>query len=230
MIKNFFIPYNNKKVIKGTLHSKNNSNILIILCHGLNDSKENPNIKRISKLLNKKFNIFRFTFTDNKDIYLPEEKINIDIIVDYFSKKYKKIILLGASLGGLSAILGAINNKKIYGLVLINPFIFFHHKVAWNFKKTIIKMFLSYPFIKKVRDNLNFYFKNFKPKSINVPTLIITGKYDKEVSFTHGKKLFEIINNSNKKFILDKKIDHGLTKDVYKKIVVKYIINWLKNV
>jgi len=192
MNKQLSIPYNNKK-IKGHLHLNSHSNILIIICHGFGDSKDTPEIKRVTELLNNNFNIFRFTFTDSRDPYLPEEKLNIDTVVEYFSKNYQKIVLLGVSLGGLSAALGVVNNKKINKLVLVNPFAFFHNKVAWRFRKKIIGMFLAYPFVKKIRDNLNFYFKNFKPKSIMIPTLIIVAQNDQKVNAIHGKKLFKMI-------------------------------------
>lgn len=227
MVKQFLIPYN-KKRIKGNLHLNKNSRDLIIICHGFGDSKDTPGIKKVAELLNSKFNVFRFTFTDQQDPYLPEEKSNIDSIVNYFSKKYKKIILLGVSLGGLSAILGVINNREIGKLILVNPFAFFHNKVAWRFRKKIIGMFLAYPFVKKVRENLNFYFKNFKPKSIIIPTLLIVAKNDQKVDSAHGSKLFKMIGSLDKQFILDERIDHGLTKESYKNTVTEYISNWLE--
>lgn len=228
MIKDLSIPFDTKK-INGNLHVNSNSDILIVVCHGFGDSKDTPGIKKVTELLNDKFNVFRFTFTDNKDPHLPEEKLNIDTVIRYFLKKYQKIVLLGVSLGGLSAVLGVINNRNIDKLIIVNPFIYFYKKVAWRFRKKIIGMFLAYPFIKNVRDNLNFYFKNFKPKLITIPTLLIVAENDKKVGSTHGKKLFRMIGSLEKKLILDKEIDHGLTKESYKKTVTKYISNWLEN-
>lgn len=227
MTKAVSIPFQDTK-IKGNLHLNNNSKTLIIICHGFGDSKDEPGIKKVTELLNDKSNVFRFTFTDYKDPFLPEEKLNIDAVVKYFSKKYQEIVLLGVSLGGLSATLGTVSNKRIGKLILVNPFAFFHNKVAWRFRKKIIGMFLTYLFVKKIRDNLNFYFKNFRPKSIIIPTLLIVAQNDQKVDAIHGKKLFKLIGSLEKKLIIDKEIDHGLIKDSYKKTVTEYINNWLK--
>ncbi len=226
MVKSVLIPYQNKGIV-GNLHVNNKSSKLIIICHGFGDSKDEPGIVRVTELLSNFFNVFRFTFTDYKDPYLPEEKLNIDTVVEYFSKKYKEIVLLGVSLGGLSATIGTTNNKYVNTLVLVNPFAYFHNKVAWRFRKIIIGMFLTYPFIKKVRNNLNFYFRSFKPNLITIPTLVIIAKNDQKVDAMHGKKMFKKLNSSKKKLIIDEKIDHGLTKDIYKQTVTEYISNWL---
>jgi len=227
MIKNIFIPFENTQ-ITGNLHINKGSKTLVIMCHGFGDTKDEPNVKRVAELLDENFNVFRFTFTDHKDPYLPEEKLNIDVVVKYFYRKYEEIVLLGVSLGGLSATLGVLNNKKINKLILVNPFAFFHNKVAWRFRKKIIGMFFAYFFVKKIRDNLNFYFRNFKPQSITIPALLIVAKNDQKVDSIHGKKLYKMIGYIEKKLIIDKEIDHGLTKESYKKTVTGYINNWLK--
>jgi esterase/lipase len=227
MTKTVSIPFQNTK-IKGNLHVNRKSKILVIICHGFGDSKDEPNVKRFTELLSNHTNVFRFTFTDNDKPFLPIEKENIETVVDFFSKKFEEIIILGVSLGGLSTILSVSGNNKIKRLILVNPFTYVFKKVAWKYRKMLISMFLAYPFIKEVRDNLNFYFKNLKPRLIKIPTLVIVALNDLKVGPIHGKKLFNNLGSLEKKLILDKEIDHGVTKESYKKIVIGYINNWLE--
>ncbi|VVA43323.1 conserved hypothetical protein [Candidatus Roizmanbacteria bacterium] len=228
MVKKVSIPFQSNLKIDGNLHINKKSTTLIIICHGYQNSKDEPVIKRIANLLDNNFNVFRFTFTDRLKPFLPEEKQNISVIVNYFSTSYKEIVLLGASLGGLSVLLSINNNLQINKLILINPFVYFFKKVAWRFRKMLILMLISYPFVKIIRDNLDFYFKSLKPSSITIPALLIVASNDAKVSLIHGKTLYSQLGSKQKKLILDENIDHGLNKEIYIKQVVNYIIDWLK--
>ncbi|EKE14498.1 MAG: hypothetical protein ACD_12C00473G0003 [uncultured bacterium] len=228
MSKKISVPFKQNLKIEGDLHINKKSNTLIIICHGYKDTKDEPVIKRIAELLENNFNVFRFTFTDREKPFLPIEKENILAIVNYFSDKYKEIVLLGASLGGLSVLLSIDNSLKINKLIFINPFVYFFKKVAWRFRKMLILILISYPFVKIIRDNLDFYFKSLKPSSITIPALFIVASNDAKVSSIHGKTLFSQLGSKQKKLILDENIDHGLNKEIYIKQVANYIIDWLK--
>lgn len=228
MLKKIDIPFQDNIKIIGDLHINKKSKKLIILCHGYQDTKDEHAIKRIAELLENHYNVYRFNFTDRKKPFLPIEKQNIQTIVNFFSKKYDEVVLLGASLGGLSVLLSADKDLKIDKFIFINPFVYYFKKVAWRFRKMLITMLVLYPFLKSVRNNLDFYFKNINPKNIVSPTLMIVAENDKTVNSIHGKILFREINSKQKKLILDKNIDHGLNKEIYLKYVTDYIIDWLK--
>lgn len=228
MIKKISIPFQQSLKIEGDLHVNKKSKTLIIICHGYKDTKDKHAIKRIAQLLENNFNVYRFNFTDREKPFLPIEKQNILTIVNYFDNKYKEVVLLGASLGGLSVLLSMDNSLKINKLIFINPFVYFFKKVAWRFRKMLITMLFLYPFVKNIRDNLNFYFKNLNPKYIVAPTLLIVAENDKTVDSIHGKILFKQLDSKQKKLILDKNIDHGLNKEIYIKYVTDYIVDWLK--
>ena len=226
MVKTLDIDFEDDKIL-GNLHINKNSDILIILCHGYGDDKEQPVLKKIAEMLSKKYNVYRFTFTDRASPDLPTERDNIKVVVSNFRNKFKKIILLGASLGGLSTILSIGSVEDIDKLILINPFVYLFKKVAPNFRKVINLMLISYPFIKKSRDNINFYFKNFNPKSITIPTLFIVAENDKIVSSIHGKTLYQQIKSPNKKIFFDDNFDHGMNLREYQEKAVNIINNWL---
>jgi len=228
MLKKINIPFQDDLKIIGDLHINKESRTLIILCHGYKDTKNEHAIRRIAELLENNFNVYRFNFTDREKPFLPVEKENILAIVNYFSDKYKEIVLLGSSLGGLSVLLSIDNSLKINKLIFINPFVYFFKKVAWRFRKMLILMLISYPFVKIIRDNLDFYFKSLKPSSITIPALLIVASNDAKVSSIHGKTLYSQLGSKQKRLILDENIDHGLNKEIYIKQVVNYIIDWLK--
>ncbi len=228
MLKKISIPFQQNLKINGDLHINKKSNTLIILCHGYQDSKDEPVIKRIAELLGNNFNVFRFNFTDKEKPFLPTEKQNISTIVSYFSNSYKEIVLFGASLGGLSVLLNMNNNLRVNKLIFINPFVYFLKNVAWRFRKILISMLIFYPFVKVIRENLNFYFQTLKPALITIPTLLIVASKDKIVDSIHGKTLYNQLGSKQKKLILDENIDHGLSKEIYIKCVTDYIVDWLK--
>ncbi len=227
MIKKVNIPFGEKSVIHGDLHMNKNSRKLVILCHGFKDSKDSPSIKRLAGILGKKFNVYRFTFTDRENPFLPEEADNISLVLEKFRPLYKEIIIVGASLGGLSVFLNIPKNPMVDRLILINPFIFLFKRVNWKFTKMIIGLLLLYPFSIKVRENINYYFKKLRPELVKIPTLVLTAKNDKIVSPVHGQVIYNQIKSTNKKIIMDDIVDHGLTKDYYRQRISKYVINWI---
>jgi len=227
MMKEIQIPFEKNVRIVGNLHAPKDSSTLLILCHGFTDNKDVYAIKRLAELLEKYANVFRFTFTDKEPNLLIESK-NILKITEYFSPRYKSIILVGGSLGCLSALLSTFNNKRVDKLILINPFIYFFEKITWRFRKVLILMTLLYPFSQRVRTSFSFYFKTLVPSKIGIPTLIIVGANDQIVSPLHAKTLYKQIGSVEKKLIIDNNIDHGLTKEQYLKTVTDYITNWLK--
>ena len=221
------IPFKKGIEIQGELHSTKRSPTLLILCHGFTDSKDTPGIKRLAQLLEQTADVYRFTFTDNINPHLPTEVENVQVITQYFSRRYNTIVVIGASLGGLAAVLSAPRIKHMHKLILINPFAYFFKKIAWRFRKVLIVGIVLAPFVSKARENLLFYFRTFAPRSIRYPSLVVVSTHDQLVHPSHGHTLYRELASSQKKLILDDEIDHGLTKDIYLQKVARYIINWL---
>lgn len=227
MVKDINVRFGDQRIL-GHLHLNKKSKILIILCHGYGDTKDEPVLKRIAELLSKKHTVYRFTFTDRTDPDLKTERDNIETITRYFGKDYKNIVLLGASLGGLSTLLSVNSIKGIKKLILINPFAYFFKRVAPKFRRIINSMFILYPFVKKFRANINYYFKNFNPRSITIPVLLIVAENDKVVNSIHGKTLYKDIGSKDKQIFLDNDFDHGMNRPEYQEKAVNIINNWLK--
>ena len=227
MTKKTNIVYDKRQTIYGDLHVNQKSSTLIILCHGFQDSKDTFAIKRLAEILENEFNVYRFTFTDRENPYLPVEEENIALVIKKFRSSFKRIVIVGASLGGLSVFLTATGNLPIDKLILINPFVYLHKKVIWKFRRMILSMFILYPFVKKIRDNLNYYYQKFHPGRISMRVLFIVAGNDEIVSPDHGKILFQQIGSKNKQLIIDDVVDHGLSKESFRKRIADDVTNWL---
>ena len=122
---NFYNSKNQKLV--GILHENNKKNIVII-CHGITGCKNHNFIPLLSNFLEKNnFSILRFDFTGNGD---SEGKINdgnytqeIDDLgkaIDFVKNLgYKKISLIGHSMGGAVSILRTSKDSRINNLISI---------------------------------------------------------------------------------------------------------------
>jgi len=111
----------------GVLHKKSNTT-LIIICHGLGGSKDFPSIKMLADALwTKGFSVFRFDFSgvgESDRLIIPtldRQVKDIGAVLNYF-RAFKKIILIGGSLGALSATLATLKYSHVSSLVTINGF------------------------------------------------------------------------------------------------------------
>jgi alpha-beta hydrolase superfamily lysophospholipase len=226
MVRDVSIPFHSQS-IDATIHADVQSNTLIIVCHGFTDSKEATGIREISKLLAEHAHVLRFTFTDAKKPHLPTEIENVKAITDFYRNAYAKIVVIGHSLGGLTAITSTADNPDIDALVVINPFVDLYKKIAWQFRKVLIVGALSLPFSRRMRDNYHAMLTQVKPESISIPTLVIVAQKDQLVEPAHGMDFYRRLQSSHKKLIVDDVVEHGLHTEGHRKRVVAYIINWL---
>lgn len=110
----------------------------------------------------------------------------------------KPVIIIGYSIGsGPATFLSARYNKLIRGLVLINPFI--------SIKKVGLEKFGIPALFMKERFNNK---KNIKDYCGNL--MIICGKKDNIINFTHGVILHESCLSKNKKIIIDPDMGHSI--------------------
>lgn len=225
---------NNKDQKLVGLYFLNNSEELIIICHGFHDSKDIFAIRELSKCLNKNhYSTFRFDFTGHGESEgsfednLIQQVEDVEKVVSYFKNKHKRIVLLGVSLGALVSSLSVMKNKNISKLITINGFFFLNFfNIAWKFSKYLIILCFMSLFKTDVRKNFSFYFKKFIPNNIKIPVLIICGKKDKKINFKQSVKFYSLLNSTKDIKILNN-IDHGLTKKEYVYDVGKEIVNWL---
>lgn len=169
-----------------------------------------------------------YSFTSN-------EEFDIDAVVKSVSGKYKKIYLMGFSLGAALALLYGAKNPEIDKIIAVSaPTEFYkienrmYLPNAWYptlFKKFEPKRWLT------VRPGNPFSHKD-KPidfvKNISVPTLFLAGKNDPTVFAWHTKKLYDTAS-CDKSYICFEKGLHA--EDLYMDFPKKFMdvcLSWLE--
>lgn len=228
-MKKISIKSSKELLINGILH-QNGNDVLLILVHGFKDNMDVYAVKQLSISLSKHHSVFRFTFPDvetNTDNFnLIDEVGYLNEVISYFSKKYKKIILVGGSLGALVCSITAADNKKFYGLITLNGFLYFWG-VNRKYRKYLFLMFLTFPFNGLYGKMYKYYLKFFRPEKISAKTLVITSEKDEIIDYRQSLKFFSSLT-TNKKIEILKDTDHGLTKIKYINEVSKLVVDWLE--
>lgn len=128
MQKNITLKSKDKKAnIYGVLDQRTKTNKIIIFVHGLTGHKNEHQFYNATKFFNKKnFATFRFDLYSGEkggrrleDCSIETHSHDLEQVIKYFNKKFKKIFLVGHSLGGPTIFGANINN--ISKIVLWDP-------------------------------------------------------------------------------------------------------------
>lgn len=183
-------------------HYKNGFNEVIIIAPGWFMTKDSNAFRAISEEFKKFFDLLVMDFRGHGKssgfyTFTSKEVNDLDVVIDFASKNYNKIYLMGFSLGRALALLAGANNYLINKIIAISPPVSFEKienqvwkKSAWlpTLKKFELNRRLS------VRPSL-FIRKKIKPidiiKDIKCPTLFIAGEKDPTVCAWHTKELFD---------------------------------------
>lgn len=220
---------------EGEFFENKNSETLVLVMHG-SRGRFTHNLQHSLFLgLKEKFNIFNFNFPGEISKFTIDYELNcINELINYFSKKYSKIILIGHSKSG-SNILCLPNNvlDKLYKCILIAPRIDLNNSQEMkiyneNGEKEFIypsknvKQLITQDYIlnvKKFRDiilNLNFTKGNF---------LIIYGLEDNVMKSENYKEFVK--NKNNFEFKEFENCDHIFSNKIEKNNMINYIKNWI---
>ncbi len=196
--------------------SGNKENLIVVMCHGFDSSKESQTYFKLEKALNKKrIASFRFDFFGHGESEGKFEDITISEAVDdtiqaiSFLRQhgFKKIALFGSSFGGMAALLAASKLPDLNCLVLKSPVSDYLGKISAKEDKVDVEQWKKDGFIwhetkrGKLRLNYSFFedaekFSGFEAaEKINVPTLIVHGSWDKVVPVEQSKKTAFLIPN-----------------------------------
>lgn len=195
--------------------SGNNSNPIIILCHGFSTSKNSGTYLALKDRLSRhNISTFRFDFYGHGESEGKFEDITISEAVDdilqaiefLVSEDFKNIGLMGSSFGGIASIMAASKTNRLFTLALKSPVSNYTNNEIetkseaelLDWKKKGYRYYESGDG-RKLRLNYTFYedFKNndgYKaaPK-IMVPTLIVHGDADEIVPFKQSVKTSKLI-------------------------------------
>ncbi|MDD3436604.1 MAG: alpha/beta fold hydrolase [Candidatus Gastranaerophilales bacterium] len=200
-------------------HFKTGQQQVIIIANGWTMSKDSIFVKEMSNSLAKSFDVISFDFRGHGKssgvyTFTGKESEDLKSVVNYAKKLYKKVYLIGFSLGGAISILYTAIERGIDRLIVVSaPHSFGKIKhFMW------VKDFLENPFKKyefRVCRTLRpspIVQKKIKPidvvDRICVPTLFIAGDLDTIIHSDDTESLFHKAT-CEKKFELFQNCNHG---------------------
>lgn len=206
---------------------------LVILCHGFLSHKNSTTNKALTRLLGEHgIATLRFDFFGQGDSEGPFEQITVATAVDQAlaaldvaaSKGFHRLGLVGSSFGGLVAILVAAQRPDLLALGLKCPVADFPEMLRTEFGEAGIDRWRKTDEIpdvtggtKPIRLRYAFYEESLKhdayqaAKAIRAPVLIVQGDCDEYVPIHQSRRLFETIPGKKHLEILAG-ADHGFTK------------------
>ncbi len=235
------IKTSDKKIIEGILGIAKDDNIkLVIFVHGFTGQPNEHIFFNGSKFITTKgFDTFRFSLyagNSKNTRHFNETSItkhgeDINTIIKFFKKKYKKIFLVGHSYGGTSLMF--TDQSKIDGYVFWDASFIIKKSPLGdmvfneNIDKYITDFGIEILVGKKFVEELN----NFPDcgdliKKIQKPVLFITA--GKNGNLNPGMKYFKNANNP-KKIINIKNADHNFNSWKDEEELLKQTYLWLKN-
>ena len=174
---------------------------VVIIAPGWCMTKDSKSFCEISEFFAKQFDVISFDFRGHGKsgglfTFTTKEVYDIEAVVNFSHKNYRKIHLVGFSLGAAISLIFASKSKLINSVVAVSPPCDFSKienqmwkKEAWGetFKKFELNRFLS------IRPSI-FIHKKIKPidiiEQVNCPTLFIAGKLDPTVHSWHTEALY----------------------------------------
>lgn len=220
---------------------------VIIVAPGFLTSKDAHLMQWISNTLSEHFDVISFDFRGHGEssgsfMWTSKEENDLDTVVKYAKTKYKKVGILGFSLGAATSIIWASKNKMcVDSLVMVSPPADFW-KIDFHFwEKSSIEdiMYNLNPTTvgKGVRAGNMFLPKEKPIEAISMidktPILLIHGCKDWLIKHWHTEALFERILHKNKKIELIKEGQHAekiiqYHPQVFSNIVLNWFIETLR--
>ena len=224
------------------------SNKAVLIIHGFMADKNEVEYLLNTIKNNSNIDVYSFTLPGHDSNILKDVKFEewIDYsqeMLNNLKPKYKKIYLVGHSMGGVIATHLATVNKEVEKLVLVAPS-FIYLELTENmdivkekfkntkrnkekYKEVAEKIFTSsISSIIEFKKLVKKYYDT--PKEVKCNTLIIHGEKDLVVPIKSSVYVYENINNKDKHLKIVKGADHSLLYEYKKEYVSKYICNYLK--
>lgn len=198
-------------------HYNSGRSKVVIIAHGFYANKDDYNFKRIADIFNKEYDVISFDFRGHgKSSGLfswasLEEKDLRAVILFAKENRYKKVAVIGFSMGAAVTLIEASKNRDINSVIAVStPYNFW--KINYHFWKkeflNEIKIELSYKGRGKGIRPGNPFMRKKRPIDIvehisPTPIFFIHGKNDWLINPYHSKKLFEKSKEPKKITILN---------------------------
>ena len=177
---------------------------VIVLAHGFYNSKQAVLFKDMAKALNDDYDVIVMDFRGHGQSEGPfewtaKEYQDLEAILEYVKERYRKIGVIGFSLGAASSIIAASQTDLITSLIAVSPPADFD-KIDKHFWKMGIKENIIYNVFAEGRIGKgvkpgNLWLKKTKPidvvGDITIPVFFIHGKKDWLILPWHSQELYE---------------------------------------
>lgn len=192
-----------KTIIHFDRYSQGHQNVCII-AHGFYNSKKAVLFKEMAKMLNDEYDVIVFDFRGHgvsKGLFswTINEHQDLEAILDYAFKHYRKIGVIGFSLGAATSIITASLSDKMDSLIAVCAPTEFG-KIDFQFWRMGIMENVVYNIFQEGRAGKGIrpgwpWSKKIKPieviDRIKIPVLFVHGKKDWLIKPWHSQQLFE---------------------------------------
>jgi len=176
---------------------------VIIIAHGFFNSKQAVLLKQLAEALNDEYDVISFDFRGHGQsqgmfFWTSKEYLDLLSIVEYASKDYEVIGLIGLSLGAATSIIAASKTSLINSIIAISAPVEFG-KIDYRFWKLNLKNDIFYNLFGAGRHGKGvrpgpFWFKKEKPSEIvkktATPIFYIHGDSDWVIRQWHSEELY----------------------------------------
>lgn len=182
-------------------HHKTGHNEVLIIAHGWFMTKDSGYFCDMANVFSENFDVISMDFRGHGKssgfyTFTSKEPMDIKAVVNYAKSYYKKIYLLGFSLGGALVLIQSALEKNIDKIIAVSaPHSFIKIENQMWRKEAWSHSFRKFEFIRwiTVRPSL-IIGKKIRPidivDKINVPTLFIAGEKDVTVHAWHTRSLY----------------------------------------
>lgn len=222
----------------------------ILIIHGFAGGVYDEEALTYRLIPNRKFDVYTFTLPGHSsnlssDVTYQDWIKSADDHVEMLKKiGYKKIYVVGHSMGGVLAAYLATKHKEVKKVVLAAPAFEYiasenENKLlnlvknssdiikTYHFKEILARALKVSPSMLKQFTKLVEKLHNC-PSSVHVPILIIQGDNDKIVPLTSSKYVFENVKSNYKHLVIANKVTHDIFKSEKQDMIIDIIEQFLK--
>jgi pimeloyl-ACP methyl ester carboxylesterase len=218
-------------------HYQSEDEQVLIIAPGWTMSKDSKFIRKIARNFTEFFDVISIDFRGHGKssglyTFTSKESNDLNAVVNYAKNIYKKVYLMGFSLGGAISIIHSARNKNVDMLIAVSaPHSFAKIRHFGWVKDFLTNKFNKYEFriLRTLRPNLLIK-KKIRPIDVagmlDIPTLFIAGESDSIICLTDTKSLFDKAT-CQKSFEMFKNCNHAedlIHQDEDK--FVKICANW----
>lgn len=220
---------------------KTGHNEVLIIAPGWFMCKDSKPFFEMATDFSKEFNVISLDFrghcqSSGRFTFTSREYEDLNAVIKYAKKRYKKVYVAGFSLGSATAVITQYKYKNADKLILVSPPVSFDkiENEVWR-KEAFIPTFQKFEW--GTWSHIvpgEIWLEKVNPidviaKISPTPILIVAGKKDPTIRYWHAKKLFETANEPKKMVIFDDSIH---AEDIYlqdKKRFIEICTQWIKN-